>query len=87
MPEVHVDATNSPGLRRIESLTEHLWAASGVPMEAQLYTILSNDGTPINRGCSMPVEASTITVANLELHNPTVASENKHTKEESEALW
>ena len=56
-------------------------------MEAQLYTILSNDGTPINRGCSMPVEASTITVANLELHNPTVASENKHTKEESEALW
>lgn len=72
-PGVYGDVMNSPMLRRIESLTGHLWAASGVPVEEQLtlYTVISNDGTPIIRGCNMPVEASTVTVANLERDDRT----------------
>ena len=61
------DVMSSPMLRRIESLTNHVWEHAGVPEDERFtaYTIISNDGTAIyssNKG----TEASTLTIANLE---------------------
>lgn len=67
-PGVHGDVMSSPMLQRIENLVGHVWAASGIPEEEQLtiYTQVSKDGTAALRSAAMPVEASTLTLANLD---------------------
>jgi hypothetical protein len=66
-PGVFGDVMNSTMLLRIQDLSRHFWEHSGVPADQQLtlYAIRSKDGTAITRGASMPVEASTMTLANL----------------------
>ena len=70
-PGEYGDVMNSPMLLRIQSLTDHVWEASGVPEDERLtlYTAISKDGTGITRSKSFPVEASTLTIANLDRDN------------------
>jgi hypothetical protein len=61
------DVMNSPGLHRIQSLTDIMWDKLGIPEDERmtLYVSQSRDGTSINRGNSMPVEASTMITPNI----------------------
>jgi len=67
-PGEYGDVMSSPMLLRIQDLTRHVWAASGVPENKQLtlWTAISGDGTDITRGGGFGVEASTLTILNLE---------------------
>ena len=67
-PGEYGDVMNSPMLLRIQDLTRHVWAASGIPEDQQLtlWTAISGDGTDITRGGGLGVEASTLTVLNLD---------------------
>jgi hypothetical protein len=67
-PEQFGDIMDSPMLLRIQDLVQHQWAAAGVPEEQRLtlYTVISEDGTAIDRASAMPVEASTLCIANLD---------------------
>ena len=69
-PGEYGDVMNSPMLLRIQSLSDHVWDAAGVPEEQRLtlYTAISKDGTAIT-GRGFPVEASTLTIANLDRDN------------------
>lgn len=66
-PGMYGDVMNSPMLLRIQDLCRHVWERAGVPVAERLtlYVVTSNDGTAITRGGTMPVEASTISLANL----------------------